>query len=244
MSPHTKAFLLLYYHLSHFPLPVNDYVTDTKSVLDQAVRIIHAMVDISADGGWLFASLRLMNLMQMILQGRWLNDSSLLTLPHFTVDIITKLTEKGITCLPELMALSTNDLLTKLSGLFNNRQMEDIKDVVAKFPKLDLKFKLTSVVINDDGVLEISLKRLGKGSSKGAYIPHFPKPKDEGWWLVLGDPETAELLAMKRVNFKGETKTNLSFAAPEKPGSYSYALYCISDCYLGLDLQYNVTFTL
>ena len=39
-SPHTKTHLLLQAHFSSTPLPIADYVTDTKSVLDQALRIL------------------------------------------------------------------------------------------------------------------------------------------------------------------------------------------------------------
>jgi activating signal cointegrator complex subunit 3 len=39
-SPHVKANLLLQAHFSSLALPISDYVTDTKSVLDQAIRII------------------------------------------------------------------------------------------------------------------------------------------------------------------------------------------------------------
>ena len=39
-SPHTKAHLLLQAHFSRAPLPIVDYHTDTKSVLDQAIRIL------------------------------------------------------------------------------------------------------------------------------------------------------------------------------------------------------------
>lgn len=39
-NPHTKVFLLMQAHLSRVPLPNSDYGTDTKSVLDQSIRII------------------------------------------------------------------------------------------------------------------------------------------------------------------------------------------------------------
>ena len=38
-SPHTKAHLLLQAHLSRTMLPCPDYDTDTKTVLDQALRV-------------------------------------------------------------------------------------------------------------------------------------------------------------------------------------------------------------
>ena len=39
-SPHVKADLLVQAHLARAALPIADYVTDTKSVLDQAIRIL------------------------------------------------------------------------------------------------------------------------------------------------------------------------------------------------------------
>ncbi len=40
------------------------------------------MLDVCADQGWLVTSLRVIHLIQMVLQGRWANESNLLTLPH------------------------------------------------------------------------------------------------------------------------------------------------------------------
>lgn len=43
-NPHAKAFLLLQAHLTRTNLPISDYVTDTFSVLDQAIRILQARI--------------------------------------------------------------------------------------------------------------------------------------------------------------------------------------------------------
>lgn len=42
---------------------------------------LQAMLDVAANEGWLVTALSICNLVQMIVQGRWLNDSSILTLP-------------------------------------------------------------------------------------------------------------------------------------------------------------------
>lgn len=68
-------------HFSHLPLPNSDYLTDTKSVLDQSIRILQAMIDITAERGWLVTVIRIQHLMQCAVQGRWLDDSPVLTLP-------------------------------------------------------------------------------------------------------------------------------------------------------------------
>ncbi|KAG0717317.1 Activating signal cointegrator 1 complex subunit 3 [Chionoecetes opilio] len=85
-SPHTKTFLLLQAHLSRLSLPCVDYLTDTKSVLDQAMRILqchagHLWVCGVAGGGPTVA-----DLMQMVTQARWHTDAPFLTLPHITTD--------------------------------------------------------------------------------------------------------------------------------------------------------------
>lgn len=87
-SPHTKAHLLLQAHFSRLPLPISDYITDTKTVLDQSIRIIQAMIDVSADKGWLFTSINCMHLIQMINQGLWFTDSTLLQFPYFNEEMI------------------------------------------------------------------------------------------------------------------------------------------------------------
>ena len=105
-SPNTKTFLLLQAHFSRLTLPCSDYYTDLKSVLDQTIRILQvksqkkilkvhaflviwksntflqAMIDVSAESGWLTSTLRIMNVMQMVVQARWIHDSPFLMLPR------------------------------------------------------------------------------------------------------------------------------------------------------------------
>lgn len=44
---HTKTYILLQCHLTRCPLPVSDYLTDTKSVMDQAIRVLQV-----STGAW------------------------------------------------------------------------------------------------------------------------------------------------------------------------------------------------
>ena len=73
-EPSTKAILLFQAHFSRLQLPITDYVTDLRSVLDQSIRILQAMIDYtsSAEHLWLQTTLKLVNLIQMITQGvKW-----------------------------------------------------------------------------------------------------------------------------------------------------------------------------
>eukprot|EP00666_Eupelagonemidae_sp_cell4sb_P012363 gene12363-17088_t len=70
---------------------------------------------------------------------------------------------------------------------FSMREEGDIRRAARVFPVMD-QIKVT-----------VELLRVSDISRK-VYSPRFPKPKDEQWWIILGDPATGELLALKRIN--------------------------------------------
>jgi hypothetical protein len=52
----------------------------------------------------------------------------------------------------------------------------------------------------------------GGATAPRVYAPRFPKLKEEGWWLVLGDAASRELMALRRVSFGGRgTTVRLAF---------------------------------
>lgn len=90
-SPNTKTNLLFQAHFSRLPLPIRDYLTDTKLVLDSSIRIIQSMIDLAVDKGYLNITLNLMYIMQMIIQGVWIEDSGLKNISYFDQKIISNL---------------------------------------------------------------------------------------------------------------------------------------------------------
>ena len=106
-SPHTKANLLIQAHISRLSLPNTDYYTDLKSVLDQAIRVLQAMIDVSALAGALTTTLKVITLMQMIVQCRWHTDNPLLTLQDLNEDLICRVPQE-LTSLPLLTAIALN----------------------------------------------------------------------------------------------------------------------------------------
>jgi activating signal cointegrator complex subunit 3 len=85
-SPHVKTELLLQAHMMRTPLPVVDYATDTRSVMEQAIRIVTAMLDVASDCGWLKPVRSCISLLQALTQGCFWDDSPLLQLPHVRAD--------------------------------------------------------------------------------------------------------------------------------------------------------------
>ncbi|UXI20572.1 homeodomain protein EmxB [Sarcoptes scabiei] len=86
-SPHTKTNLLIQAHCSRLPLPIVDYYTDLKTVLDQIIRILQAMIDISAINGSLPTTINIINLQQCILQGSWQNSNQIETFLSESINV-------------------------------------------------------------------------------------------------------------------------------------------------------------
>ena len=80
-----------------------------------------------------------------------------------------------------------------------------------------------------------------------AVCPLYPKIKQEGWWVVLGDREANELLALRRVAFGDETRVKLTYE-DAKRGIHQDAnkrvvvAFLVSDCYVGMDQETDVVF--
>ncbi|XP_065206562.1 activating signal cointegrator 1 complex subunit 3 [Planococcus citri] len=274
-SPHTKTHLLLQAHFSHLVLPCTDYQTDLKSVLDQSLRILQAMIDVCGERGWLVSTLRAQQLIQMLVQGRWVTNHSLLTLPHIEQRHVYLFT-RGYPMPPSLPALretvcdNYSELMNMLQNEFTESQINSIYEVLCNLPKIQINFTISEsiqqnkfddeptdapkievvdlhkpVVVHSgrEYVLNLRMIQLVNRKDIRVHAPRFPKPKDESWFLTLGCIRTKDLLSMKRFTFGRRTEVfhNLIYKVPDKTGRERLSIYLMSDSYLGLDQQYNIT---
>nr|XP_060609072.1 activating signal cointegrator 1 complex subunit 3 [Anolis sagrei ordinatus] len=288
-SAHTKTHLLMQAHFEHASLPCPDYVTDTKTVLDQSIRICQAMLDVAANEGWLVTALNITSLLQMLIQGRWIHDSSLLTIPNIEYQHLhlfrkwNQGKQKGsyqgpIECLPEVIAacdgkehiftsMVDHDLhtthITQAWHFLSRLPVIEVSLVIkgcwndAVQEQKELPVSMLATSMRDDKkwmklhadqeyMLQINLRRLHVGYVKGkqdskAVALRFPKTKDEGWFLILGEVDKKELIALKRVGYvRSHSAVSVAFYTPETPGKYIYTLYLMSDSYLGMDQQYDI----
>nr|XP_010936311.1 DExH-box ATP-dependent RNA helicase DExH14 isoform X2 [Elaeis guineensis] len=236
-DPHVKANLLFQAHFSGIELPISDYITDLKSVLDQSIRIIQAMIDISANSGWLSSTMTCMHLLQMVMQGLWFErDSSLWMLPCMNNDLLIHIKKAGISTLQDLLGLPSANLQRLLRQFPSSELYQDLQH----FPRVQVKLKLQV----EDGKKPPSLNiRLEKTNSKRltsrAFAPRFPKIKDEAWWLVLGNVTTSELYALKRVSFSDRLFTRMELP-PTVINPQETKLILVSDCYLGLEQEHSI----
>jgi activating signal cointegrator complex subunit 3 len=92
-NPHVKAFLLHVARFQRTKLPIADYINDTKSVLDQTIRVLNALIDVSCQKSYLETTVVLMQLMQAIVQAIVPNSHPLSQFPFSSsmVDRISKI---------------------------------------------------------------------------------------------------------------------------------------------------------
>jgi len=235
------------------------------------------MIDVSADEGWLVTVLCCVNLLQMVVQGLWWYDSTLLCLPHVDKALLHSFKYKlqPIESLPELMHVCDENpriLHNMLGNDLDTQPINQIVDVLQKLPRIETKLRIKgwweggrdkedrSIQLRQQGgrrrdedwmeahadqeyVLTVNLNRINRHRSRDnkAYTARFPKPKDETWFLVLGDVENKEVLALKRIGFiRSSSRAELSFYTPECEGRQLLTLFIMSDSYLGLDQQYDI----
>ncbi|KAI5074534.1 hypothetical protein GOP47_0010495 [Adiantum capillus-veneris] len=245
-DPHAKANVLLQAHFSRHVV-TNVLALDQREVLLDASRLLQAMVDVISSNGWLNPALAAMEMSQMVTQGLWENDSVLLQLPHFTKELAKKCQEnpgKSIETVFELVEMENDERRQLLQ--MTDGQLLDIARVCNRFPNIDVTYEIVDadqITAGDNVTLQVSLEReLDSRQELGPVdAPRFPKPKQEAWWLVVGDAKSNQLLAIKRITLQRKSKFKLDFTAPKELGRKSYTLFFMCDAYLGCDQEYEFT---
>mmetsp|Transcript_34715 Transcript_34715/g.87733 ORF Transcript_34715/g.87733 Transcript_34715/m.87733 type:complete len:2149 (+) Transcript_34715:158-6604(+) len=239
-DPHTKAFLLLQAHFSRLNL-AGDLTLDQKTVLHDTIRLVQAMVDVISSSGWLKPALAAMEVAQMTVQGLWDSSSNLMQLPHFTKELCDKCAEAEVETVFDLMDMEDADR-NKLLNL-SDAKMGQIASVCNKYPNVTLEYEVVDkdeVGAGEQVQLVVKLERENEGEVGGAvHAPHYPKDKEEGWWIVVGDPATNTLASIKRVNLQRKATVKLDFTAPEEVGQAKFTLFFMCDSWAGCDQEYE-----
>ncbi|KAJ6748412.1 DEXH-BOX ATP-DEPENDENT RNA HELICASE DEXH12-LIKE [Salix purpurea] len=242
-DPHVKANVLLQAHFSRQSVGGN-LALDQREVLFNASRLLQAMIYVISSNGWLNCALLAMEVSQMVTQGMWERDSMLLQLPHLTKELAKKCQEnlgKSIETVFDLVEMEDDERRELLQ--LSDSHLLDIVRFCNQFPNIDMSYEVMdgdNMRAGEDITLLVTLARDLEGTEVGPVdAPRYPKAKEEGWWLVVGDTKSNLLLAIKRVSLQRKSKVKLEFAAPTDAGRKSYTLYFMCDSYLGCDQEYN-----
>jgi len=236
-DPHFKTNLLLQSHLSRLSLTA-ELQQDLETVLGRAIRLIQACVDVMSSSGWLAPALSAMTLAQMVSQAMWSKDSYLKQLPHFTPELIQKCEARDVTSVFDILELEEDDR-NKLLQL-TQAQIADVARFCNRYPSINLDYDvLDADSLESNGPVNVEVVLEREDEPGPVIAPLFPHRREEGWWVIIGDPQDNSLISIKRLTLQKKAKVKLDFVAPAE-GTYVYKLYFMSDAYMGCDQEYDL----
>ena len=119
-----------------------------------------------------------------------------------------------------------------------------------RYPDISVTYELAggpAVAAGEPVSLAVAMERDGGGGGAGGEVPPadaplYPGRKEENWWLVVGDPGSNTLLAIKRVALGRKARVKLDFLAPgaTEPEIKMLTLFLMCDSYLGCDQEFEL----
>ena len=103
------------------------------------------MIDVSAENGWLSTTLRVQNVMQMVLQGRWTTDSPFLVLPHMESHMLYLFRKRGLHAIPQLWDLCRGQfepLAKILRPEMDENMITSVFEALQKLPILHVELNI------------------------------------------------------------------------------------------------------
>mmetsp|Transcript_17985 Transcript_17985/g.30596 ORF Transcript_17985/g.30596 Transcript_17985/m.30596 type:complete len:2161 (-) Transcript_17985:3045-9527(-) len=170
-SPYAKTSLLLQAHCKKAPIPIKDYIGDTKSVLDQALRVLNAIVECALVYGRKDCAIAGLRISQCIVQGCWFTDSPLSQLRSVSHTLFP----------PSESLLRTLQVDSKMAAKLTSSARGSLKSL----PIVDFsvhtglkptELKIDLAVVNHGSIS----KRIPFGLMKN-------KVKGYSWWIILAN---------------------------------------------------------
>lgn len=249
-TPATKVNVLMQSHFARVPLTAQ-IKSEQDAVLPEAFRLLTALVDVAASKRLLTPTLACMEMMQMLVQGMLNTDSTLLQLPGFTKDDVAACQAYEVKSVLDFLDLDDEDR-SQLLKRFSPVQVSSIALFANKYPDVEVKYQIEEADQVQAGrmvTVNIELARNNEPEEEAeaggvpiASAPRYPKPKTEGWYLVVGSPKDNTVLMLRSVAIKNEGATSLKlrFAAPEEAGKHKLMLYLMCDSYMGVDQEHAI----
>lgn len=242
-DPHVKAYLLIQAFMSRVDLPIADYAQDTVSVLDQALRILQAYIDVASELGYFQAVLTLVKLMQCIKQRLWYDEDPVAALPGLSVQTLWKLSRIDLKTIGSYNKGQLYKLAEKLGveDLDEKANVKEFVRIASLLPTGQFKVHQKTPESLD---IELEHDNLPLNKDFKMYAPHFPKPQRESWFVIISDAQKNELLLIKRASpklFGKKGKVSCSLEIFDDMKGQPVVVTCINDA---MDISYESTITL
>lgn len=269
-EPSFKAHILLQAQLVRsslqgaFELPVVDYWLDLVTIIDAAIRITVATVEIALAKRLSRSIVQtVVQLSQGLVQGLWPNMEPMLSISSLRNALqsnkktFQKLSANGISTLQQLVdefhKLGRKQLTEFLGKhqLLSGIQRKELCEELMKYPNLIIRATITR--INRPANIPDKSKHTGKfvcviislkhvSSIPASPFPQqfssevYKKSKPHTWFLVLSESETDTVIDYKRLSgFARERSQEFII-----PFVSSLCISALSDCFLGMDKEITI----
>ena len=229
-----KVLVLIHAHVNRIALPI-ELQSELDKILPIAHRLVLALVDVVSTCGWLKVALSAMEIAPMLVQAMLPAASPLLQLPFFDAERCEQAaTAFQVEDVVDVLAMDDGDRTSLLSGL-SESEVAQVARACNMFPSIALTVEKTEeaihVVLEREGDLVLDRR----GLFVPVFAPLFPKQKEEGWWLVLGN-EAGEIEDLKRVTIWQQSERVSVRPSAQGP----HKLFLMSDSFIGCDQEESV----
>jgi translocation protein SEC63 len=251
-----KGTVLLYAHLVHRKLS-DKLSVHQRALLMRSPDLVEAMIELACSRRWLGTTLRVIQFSQYLVQGRWVEENTLMQLPHMTEgmaksamgkkDLLGNSPKKALS---KYIALSEKEKSALVSTL-SSKEKEEVLRAAKVIP--DVEIKVSCFVDDEDQIAEgdlvtIKVEIIRRNVPEGqkcdpVYAPRFPAAREEAWWVLLGNERSDQLYNSERVVSQDRVAVKeLRMMAPNKPCKVELDVYVLSDSYIGLDQKLTTQF--
>lgn len=242
-----KGNVLLHTHLLRRTAILNaQHQADLKYMLQVSTALIDAMISVCKHQDALSTALTCIEFGQYMTQALWVKDSPLLQMPHFTTEEAKHCKTKAGTMIKSIKEYKeVPDDQKKGMVNFTAAQRADVMKFLNIYPDITVTTKVFVDDDEDDTIYEGDLctvqvtivrNNLADGEKAGlVHAPFFPFPKQEAFWIILGQIPQGKIISIDKVGNPSKTVVhNIKFLAPPV-AKYEFDLLIKSNAYYGMD---------
>lgn len=251
-SSDTKVKLLLYGHLARVSPPVVDYVTDLKTSLEHAARLLQAMIDIACEKQILSSARTCVEVSQMLYQGRIASISPLDSLAgNWSRACDSLLQAIQINSVREATARAKDVVAALASGGVESAVIHSVSVALGSIPIVSA----SATVHSDSCSVSVEVTRKPSSVARKLETPQETGNKarsahttalnsrcrEDGWIIFVSIPGEDSLLGMKRVGSLRESessaKVSIKIPADTFDATRRLLITISNDAYVGIDQE-------
>jgi translocation protein SEC63 len=221
---------------------------DLRYMLRVADPLLEAMISVCKHSDTVQTAINCIEFQQYMTQAMWVKDSPLLQLPYYGGDQAKECEKAKVHTIAEYKEVAEAD--RKGTESMTETQKADIRQCLRIYPSIEVEARVFVDDDEDDKVYEsdivtirvtITRTHLDKGEQVGyVHSPHFPFPKKEAFWVMLGQMKAGKIMSIEKVTKPGRVVSHdIKFMAPPE-GHYEFDLFVKSNGYVGMDQKTHV----